>query len=91
MIAELHSNKTFNLIVTVLFIRGRKLNVSLVFITQSYFVVLENIKLNSTQGFIMKISNKQELKHITFNHSSNIVFKDFMNLCKNVMWNHILF
>ena len=82
MIADLHSNKKFNPIVTELFIRGRKLNFSLVFITQSYFAVLENIRLNFPVYFIMKIPNKQELQHIAFNHSSDIVFKDFINLCK---------
>ena len=82
MIADLHSNKKFNPIVTELFIRGGKLNFSLVFIIQSYFAVLDNIRLNSLHYFIMKIPNKQELQHIAFNHSWDIVFKDFMNLYK---------
>ena len=76
------SNKKLNPIVTVLFIRGRKLNVSLVFITQSYFPVPKNIRLNSTHYFIMKIPSKQELHQIACNHSSDIDFKDFMNLYK---------
>ena len=59
-------NKKLNLIVTELFIRGRKLNISLVFITQSYFAAPKNIKLNSTRYFIMKIPNKQELQQIAF-------------------------
>ena len=42
----------------------------------------KNIRLNSTHYFVMKIPNKQELHKITFNHSSNIDFKDFMNLYK---------
>ena len=75
-------NKKLNLIVTELFIKGRKLNISLVFITQSYFAVPKNIRLNSTHYFIMKIPNKQELQQIAFNHSSDIDFKDFMNLYK---------
>ena len=54
MIADMHSNKKFNPIVTELFIRGRKLNISLVFITKSYFDVSKNIRLNSTHHFIMK-------------------------------------
>ena len=82
MIADMLCNKKFNLIVTELFIRGRKLNISLVFITQSYFAVPKNIRLNSTHYFIMKIPNKQELQQIAFNHSSDIDFKDFMNLYK---------
>ena len=55
------SNKRINPVVTAFFIRGRKLNISLVFITKSYFAVPKNIKLNSTHYFIMKIPKKQEL------------------------------
>ena len=80
MIADMLSNKKLNPIVTKLFTRGRKLNISLAFITQSYFAVPENIRLNSTHYFIMKIPNKKELQQIAFNHSSDIDFKDFMNL-----------
>ena len=82
MIADILSNKKLNSIVTELSIRGRKLNISLVFITQSYFSVPKNIRLNSTRYFIMKIPNKQELLQIVFNHSSDIGFKDFVNLYK---------
>ena len=82
MIGDMYSNKKLNSIVTKLFIRGRKLNISLVFITQSYFFVPQNIKLNSMHFFIMKIPNKRELQEIVFNHSSNIDFKDFINLYK---------
>ena len=80
MIAGMLSNKKLNPIVTELFIRGRKLNISLVFITQSYFAVPKNIRLNSTHYFVMKIPNKRELQQIAFNHSSDIDFQDFMNL-----------
>ena len=72
MIADMLSSNKLNLIVTELFIRGRKLNISLVFITQFYFTVPKNIKLNSTHYFIINISNKRELLQITFNHSSDI-------------------
>ena len=82
MIADIVSNKQPNPIVTELFIRGRKLKISLVFITQFYFAVPKNIRLNSTHYFIMKIPNKRELQQIAFNHSSDIDFKDFMNLYK---------
>ena len=58
MIADMFSNKKYNLIATELFIRGRKQNISLDFITQSYFAVPKNIRLNSTLYFIIKISNK---------------------------------
>ena len=82
MIADMLSNKNLNPIVTELFIRGRKLNVSPVFIAQSYFAILRIIRLNSTHYFIMKVQNKQELQQIACNHSSDIDFKDFMNLYK---------
>ena len=61
MIADMLCNKKLNLIVTELFIRGKKLNISLVLITKSYFMVPKNIRLNSTHYFIMKILNKQNL------------------------------
>ena len=64
IIADMISNKKLNSIVTELFIRGRKLNISLVFRTQSYFAVPNNIKLNSTHYFVMKIPNKRELQPI---------------------------
>ena len=76
------NNKKLNPIVTELFIRGRKLNISLLFITQSYFAVPKDIRLNSTHYFIIKIPNKKELQQIAFNHSSDIDFQDYMNLYK---------
>ena len=72
MIADLIDKKKLNSIVTELFIRSRKLNVSLVFITQSYFKVPKDVRLNSTYVFIMKIPNKRELQQIALNHSSDI-------------------
>ena len=62
MIADMLTNKKLNPIVTELIIRERKLNISLVFITQSYFEVPKNIRLNSTHCFVMKIPNKRELQ-----------------------------
>ena len=91
MFADMLSNKKLNSIVTELFIRIRKLNISLVFIAQSYFKVPKDIILNTTHFFIMKISKKRELQQIAFNNSSYIEFKDFKNLNKNVLQNHILF
>ena len=83
MIDYMLSYKKPNLIVTELFIRGRKLNISLAFIIQSYFPLpKKKIRLNSTPFFVMKIPNKGELQQITFNHSSDIDFQDFMNLYK---------
>ena len=69
MIADMISNKKLNSIVTELFIRCRKLSVSLVFISQSYFEVPKDVRNNSTHVFIMKISNKRELQQIAINHS----------------------
>ena len=63
-------------------IRGRKLNISLVFITRSYFKVPKNVRLNTTQSFIMKIPNKRELQQTAVNHSSDIDFKDFVKIHK---------
>ena len=82
MIADMINNNKLNLIVTELFISGRKLNISIVFITQSYFKVPKDVRLNSAHFFIMKIPNKRELQQIALNHSSDIDFKDFMNIYK---------
>ena len=62
MIADMINNKKLNSIVTELFIRGRKLNISLVFITQSYFKVPKDVRLNTTHIFISKIPSKRELQ-----------------------------
>ena len=69
MIADMINNKGLDSIVTELFIRGRKLNISLVFITQSYFKVPKDVRLNTTHFFIAKILNKSELQQIAINHS----------------------
>ena len=82
MIADILSNKKVNPITTELFIRRRKLNISLVFITQFYFAVPKNIRLNLTHYLFMKIPSKRELQQIVFNHSSDIDFQDFINLYK---------
>ena len=81
VIDDMLSNKKLNPVATKLVIRGRKLNISLVFITQSYSPVTKNIRLNSRHDFIMKIPNKRELQHIAFNHSSDI---DFLKLYKKI-------
>ena len=82
MIADMINNKKLDSIVIELFIRGRKLNISIVFITQSYFKVPKDVRLNSTHFFIMKIPNQRELQQIALNYSSDIDFKDFMNIYK---------
>ena len=77
-IADMLINRKLNSIVTELFIRSRKLNICLVFITQSYFAVPKNIRRNSTHCFIMEIPNKRVLQQIVYNHSSDIDSKDLM-------------
>ena len=79
MTADTLTNEKLNPIVTELFIRGRKLNIYLVFITKSYFAVLKNVRLNSMYHFNIKILNKREL---ALSHSSDTDFKDFRNLYK---------
>ena len=80
MIADMIHNKKLNSIVTELFIRGRKLNISLVFVTQSYFKAPKDVKLNTSHFFIAKITNKRKLQQIAINHSSDINTKDFANI-----------
>ena len=84
MIADMINNKKLNPIVTELFIRARKLNISIAFITQYYFKVPKYVRLNSTHFFIMKISSKRELQQIALNHSSHIDFKDFIQIYKKI-------
>ena len=81
MIADMINNNKLNPI-TELLIRGRKLNISIVFIAQSYFKVPKDVRLNSTHFFIMKIPNKRELQQIALNHLSDIDFKGFMKIYK---------
>ena len=68
MIADMIHNKKLDSIVTELFIRAKKLNISLVFITQSYFKVPKDVRLNTTYFFVAKIPNKRELQQIAINH-----------------------
>ena len=77
--ADIMNNKKFQAVVKELFIRYRKLNISLVFITQSYLFVPKDVRLNSTH-FIMKINNKRELENIAINHSADIGYKDFVKI-----------
>ena len=81
IIVDTISNKKLNLIVTELFIRARKLNISLNFITHSYFKVPKDVRLNTTHFVIMKILNKRELTQTVINHLSDIEFKHFMKIC----------
>ena len=74
------SNKKFQAIIKELFIRCRKLNISLVFITQSYFFVPKDVRLNSTHYLIMKINNRREFQNIALNHSADIDYKNFVKI-----------
>ena len=60
-----------------LFYRGRKMNISIVFIMQSYFRALKDTRLNSTHYLLMKIGNKKELKSIAEEKSGNVDYIDF--------------
>ena len=80
MIVDIMINKKFQAIIKELFIRCSKLNISLVFITQSYFSVPKDVRLNSTHYLIMKINNKRELQNIAINHSADIDYQDFMKI-----------
>ena len=80
MIADILSNKTFQAIIKELFIRCRKVNISLVFITQSYFSLPKDLILNSTHYLIMKINNRKELQNIAINHSVDIDLDDFVRI-----------
>ena len=83
MIADILTNKKFQQILEELFIRSRKINISLVFISKSYFSVPKNVRLNCMHYFIMKISNQIELSNIAQNHTSDIVYKDFLKMYHN--------
>ena len=83
MIADIITNKRSQAIIKELFLRCRKLNISLVFITQSYFKVSKDVRLNSMHYVIMKIHNKRELQNIAFNHSVDIDYKDVLNIYRN--------
>ena len=80
--SDILSNKKINPTVTELFIGARKLNISLDFITKTYFAVPKSIRLNSIHYFVMKIPNKKELQQTASNHLSDIDFQDFLNLYK---------
>ena len=80
MIVDIMANKKFQVIIKELFIRCRKLNISLLFITQSYFSIPKDVRLNSTHYLIMKINNKRELQNIATSHSAGIDYKGFIKI-----------
>ena len=91
MIAEMMSNKNLNPVVTGLFIRGRKPNFSLAYITQSYFAVSKNIRLNSTNNFVMKIINKKDFQKLHLITYQILALKALWIFNKKVLQNHVLF
>ena len=80
MIVDIMTNKKIQSLIKELFIRCIKLNISLVFITQSYFSGPKDVRLNLTHYLIMKINNKRELQNTAINHSADIDFKDFIKI-----------
>ena len=80
MIADTEYNKDFKRITKELFYRARKINVSIVFITQSYFRALKDARLNSAHYILMKLGNKKELKSIAEEKSGNLDYKDFLKI-----------
>ena len=80
MIADILINKEFKATIKKLCIRCRNINILLFFITQSYFFVPKDVRLNSTHYLIMKIDNRRELKNIAVNHSADIDYNNFMKI-----------
>ena len=80
MIADIEYNKNFKKMIKELFNRGRKMNISIVFITQSYFRALKDARLNTTHYILMKIGNNKELKSIAEENSGNVDYKDFLEI-----------
>ena len=80
MIADIEYNKNFKQIIKELFYRARKINISIVCITQSYFRALKESRLNSTHYLLMKIGNKKELKRIAEEKSGHLDYKDFLKI-----------
>ena len=80
MIADIMRSEKFKAVIKELFIRCRKLNISIVFITQSYFRIPKDAKLNSTHYILIKIGNKKELKSIPEEKSGHLDYRDFLKM-----------
>ena len=80
MIADIMRNEKFKAIIKELFIRCRKLNISIVFVTQSHFRTPKDARLNSTHCILMKIGNKKELKSIAEEKSGHLDYKDLLKM-----------
>ena len=83
MISHVMSNEKAEQVLKELFIRCRKLNISLCFLTQSYFSAPKDVRLNYTHYIIFKLNNKRELQNIAINHSADIDYKDFVNIYRD--------
>ena len=83
MISHVMSNKQAQQVLKVLFIRCRKLNISLCFLTQSYLSIPKDVRLNCTHYIIFKLNNKRELQNIAINHSADIDYKDFVKIYRD--------
>ena len=83
MISHVMSNKKAQQVLKELSIRCRKLNISLCFLTQPYFSVPKDVRLNSTHYIIFKLNNKTELQNMVINHSADIDYKDFVKIYKD--------
>ena len=91
MIVDIMIIKKFQTIIKELFIRCRKLNISLIFIAQSYFSVPKDARLNTTHYFIMKTNNQIELQNIAHNHSADIDYEDFVQIYEKCTKNLLIF
>ena len=91
MISHVMSNKKARQILKELFIRCRKLNISLRFLTQSYFSVPKDVRLNCTHYITFKLNNKRELQNIAINHCADIDYKDFVNIYRNCTKEPLIF
>ena len=83
MISQVMSNKKAQQVLKELFIRCRKLNISLCFLIQFYFSVPKDVRLNCTHSIIFKLNNKRELQNIAINHSADIYYKDFVKIYRD--------
>ena len=92
MITTQHGKRKFQALIKELFVRCRELNISVVFITQYYFSVSKEVRLNATHFLIMKIHNKRELQQIAINHLADFDHENFMKIYnENVQVTHVLF
>ena len=83
MISHVMSDKKAQQVLKELFIRCKKLNISLCFLTQSYFSESKDVRLNCTHYIIFKLNNKRELQNIAINHSADIDYKDFVKIYRD--------